>query len=189
MRGPGSTWWSMARLRPNAGPPMSRTVVKPRNNVAVASAPASRLRWPTSPVRSAAGVGRTSIVCQCMSISPGMSVRPPPATVRVLAMESVGIGSREILSIVFPRTRTFMVPLNASLLPLKTRTSWNSVATFSGDVAPCARIAVQNAVPKKGIVATNVLRERDFMEMTLGNCKNLEGRSGPSNCRIVRGRS
>ena len=43
MRGPATTPSSMARLSPNAGPPMSRTVVKPRISVAVASAPAIRL--------------------------------------------------------------------------------------------------------------------------------------------------
>ena len=75
-----------------------------------------------SPASSAAGVGRTSIVCQCMSISPGISVRPPPAMILVLALRSAGIGSFEIFSIVFPRTRTFMLALNVSLLPSKMRT-------------------------------------------------------------------
>ena len=52
-----------------------------------------------SPVSSAAGVGRTSIVCQCMSISPGISVRPPPSMSTVVALRSVGIGPVEIRSI------------------------------------------------------------------------------------------
>jgi len=75
-----------------------------------------------SPASSVATVGRTSIVCQCMSISPGINVRPPPAIILVSARPSVGIGSLEILSIAFPRTRTFMASLNVSLLPLKIRT-------------------------------------------------------------------
>jgi hypothetical protein len=57
-----------------------------------------------------------------MSISPGINVRPPPSMILVLALRSVGIGSLEILLIVFPRTRTFMASLNVSLLPLKIRT-------------------------------------------------------------------
>ena len=57
-----------------------------------------------------------------MSISPGINVRPPPAIILVLALRSTGIGSFEILSIVFPRTRTFMLPLNVLLLPSKMRT-------------------------------------------------------------------
>ena len=43
MRGPATTPSSIACLSPNAGPPMSRTVVKPRISVSVASAPATRL--------------------------------------------------------------------------------------------------------------------------------------------------
>ena len=66
-------------------------------------------------------MGRTSIACQCMSISPGISVRPSPGMVLVSA-RSAAIGSREIFSILFPRTRTFMLALNASFLPSKTRT-------------------------------------------------------------------
>ena len=43
MRGPLTMPSSMARLRPNTGPPTSRTVVKPRIRVSVASAPASEI--------------------------------------------------------------------------------------------------------------------------------------------------
>ena len=69
-----------------------------------------------------AGVGRTSIVCQCMSISPGISVRPPPSI-------SDGVGaaigrdrSVEMRSILFPRTSTLLGPDRVSLLPSKMRT-------------------------------------------------------------------
>ena len=67
-----------------------------------------------SPVRSAAGVGRTSIVCQCMSIRPGISVRPPPAMTLGVG-EEIGrrSASSEIFSIVFPRTSTFMARLTS----------------------------------------------------------------------------
>src|SRR5215510_6219342 len=117
-----------------------------------------------SPVRSAAGVGRTSIVCQCMSIKPGISVRPPPATTLVLARRSIKIGASEIFSIVLPRTRTFMVTLNASLLPSKIRTFSNSVPVCSADAAPCADTADDSPNPTSGIAATNALRDMDFID-------------------------
>jgi hypothetical protein len=43
MRGPGTIPSSIACFRPNIGPPTSRTVVKPRISVSVASAPAAIL--------------------------------------------------------------------------------------------------------------------------------------------------
>ena len=57
MRGPSMMPWSIARFRPNAGPPTSRTVVKPRISVSVASSPAARLAKPMSLIASA-GRGR-----------------------------------------------------------------------------------------------------------------------------------
>ena len=36
------------------------------------------------------------IVCQCMSINPGIRVRPPPLIMRVLLVRSTGIGAVEI---------------------------------------------------------------------------------------------
>jgi hypothetical protein len=101
---------------------MSRTVVKPRISVAVASAPATMLRWPMSPVTSAAGVVRTSIVCQCTSISPGIRVRPLPSMSMVLSLSSVGIESGEMRAILLPRTRTFCGSEREPLLPSKIRT-------------------------------------------------------------------
>src|SRR5215475_14561524 len=117
-----------------------------------------------SPVSSAAGVGRTSIVCQCMSIKPGISVRPPPATTLVLASCSIEIGACEIFSIVLPRTRTFMVTLNASLLPSKMRTFSNSVPVCSADAAPCADTAEDSPNPTNGMAATKALRDMDFID-------------------------
>src|SRR5262245_37249855 len=116
-----------------------------------------------SPVRTAAGVGRTSIVCQCMSIKPGISVRPPPATTFVLARRSIRIGVSEIFSIVLPRTRTFMVTLNVSLVPSKIRTFSNSVPVCSADAAPCADTAEDSPNPTSGITATKALRDMDFI--------------------------
>ena len=80
MRGPGDDALVDGALEAEAGPPRSRTVVKPRISVAVGFD--RRQEVEVADVASSiacAGVGRTSIVCQCMSISPGISVRPPPS--------------------------------------------------------------------------------------------------------------
>ena len=103
MRGPTTTPASIACFSPKTGPPMSRTVVKPRISVSVASSPAMRLLKPTSPLIDCAGVGRTSIACQWASISPGISVRPPPA---IRVAPSAAIGAVEIVAIRLPRTST-----------------------------------------------------------------------------------
>src|SRR5262245_17740440 len=58
--------------------------------------------------------------------------------VLVLA-RSAAIGSREIFSILFPRTRTFMLALNASLLPSKIRTF--SKRILVAGAADCANAA------------------------------------------------
>jgi hypothetical protein len=72
----------MACFRPNAGPPRSRKVVKPRISVRSASAAAASRMYPTS-AASRAEIGRpANIVCQCASIMPGMSVRPPQSMTR-----------------------------------------------------------------------------------------------------------
>ena len=49
IRGPTMTPKSMELFSPNTGPPTSRTVVKPRISVSVASTPAEILLYPTSP--------------------------------------------------------------------------------------------------------------------------------------------
>ena len=93
----------MACFSPNTGPPMSRTVVKPRISVSVASAPATRVVKPTSPVITSTGVGRTRNACQWASISPGISVRPPPA---MRVAPSAAMGSGEMAAIALPWTST-----------------------------------------------------------------------------------
>src|SRR5215469_3496983 len=73
---------------------------------------------------AAAGVGRTSIACQCASISPGISVRPLPLTITVLTLRSTGMGEGDMRSILLPRTST-LVGLESEIpLPSKTRTFW-----------------------------------------------------------------
>ncbi len=56
-----------------------------------------------------AGVGRTSIACQCASMRPGMSVRPPPSMIFAEALPSIEIGSLEMMSIVLPRIENVRV--------------------------------------------------------------------------------
>src|SRR5262249_35063266 len=77
---------TLVAFSPNTGPPTSRTVVKPRISVSVASTPATILLYPTSPTIAWAGFARISIACQCMSIRPGISVRPPPSIIAVVAL-------------------------------------------------------------------------------------------------------
>ena len=77
MRGPVTAPLSMASFSPKAGPPRSRTVVKPRINVAPASRPDIRWMKPMSCVSAAIWRTPTSVACQWQSIRPGMTARPP----------------------------------------------------------------------------------------------------------------
>src|SRR5215470_16403287 len=98
-----------------------------------------------SAAMAAAGVGRTSIACQCTSMRPGMSVRPPPSIMTASGRWSAGIGAEEIRSILFPRTSTCEGPESRPTLPSKMRTFWNTVAAdgcvcaLSEAVSPHAR--------------------------------------------------
>ena len=66
-----------------------------------------------------AGVGRTSIACQCASISPGISVRPPPS---IRVAPSAAIGSVEIVAMTLPWTSTFDGAESVGPVPSKMRT-------------------------------------------------------------------
>src|SRR5215510_12972879 len=85
--------------------------------------------------RRTAGVGRTSIACQCISLRPGIRVRPPPSMMRVSALRSTAIGSREMRSMILPRINTLDGADSAGDLPSKMRTLLNSV---TGPEASCA---------------------------------------------------
>ena len=137
MRGPATTPASIACFSPKTGPPMSRTVVKPRIRVSVASAPAMRLLKPMSPWIDSAGVGRTSIACQWASMSPGISVPPAPSI--TVAPGSAAIVSGLIRSISRSRTSTLTGAVSSGPLPSKTRTSSNSVTSASAGAAATAR--------------------------------------------------
>ena len=78
-----------------------------------------------SPMSSAAGVGRTSIVCQWLSISPGISVRPPPSITVALPGTAMSL---PIFAILLPTTRTDVLAVRLVDLPLNTLTFLNSVA-------------------------------------------------------------
>jgi hypothetical protein len=146
MRGPETTPSSIARLRPNVGPPTSRTVVKPRISVSDASAPATRLLKPTSPSIAWAGVGRISIACQCASISPGISVRPPPLT---SVAPSLLIGLAETSLIRLPSTRTFAFMIRCGFTPSKTWTFVNRVFGFdSGCCASAGTLIAMAAIAR-----------------------------------------
>ena len=65
--------------------------------------------------------------CQCASMRPGISTRPPPATTRVPALVSSEMGSTEMRAMVLPLTSTFEGADSAALRPSKMRTFSKSV--------------------------------------------------------------
>jgi len=139
IRGPAMIPESMALFSPNTGPPRSRTVVKPRISVSVASTPAAILLYPASPTIISAGVPLISIACQCASIRPGISVRPFPA---ITVMPGSGaIGSVEMRSMILPWISTLDGADSEAPLPSKMRTFWNNVALAFAGGLPCARAA------------------------------------------------
>src|SRR5215471_20985746 len=71
-----------------------------------------------------------------MSISPGISVRPPPSMSTVSVGRSTGRGVVEIFSTLFPRTRTCDGTERVPLFPSKIRTFWNKVT--DSDAGFCA---------------------------------------------------
>ncbi len=106
-------------------------MVKPRISVASACCAASSVRYDGSDVIST-GCGVAAMkACQCASISPGISTRPPPS-ITATCPASTSIGSTEIRSIRLPITSTSEAGLSVGLVPSKTRTSRNSVASDVG---------------------------------------------------------
>src|SRR5260370_23373571 len=90
-------------------------------------------------------------VCQCASIRPGISTRPPPLTTVTFLIALASMGEGETRSIMLPLTSTLEERDSVPLLPSKTRTLRNSVA-FSVTCGCCVwpgmqipRIAVMNA--------------------------------------------
>ena len=92
MRGPLMAPSSIARLSPNTGPPMSRTVVKPRIKVASACRAAIIWRYEGLAVVSSGMAVAAMNECQCASMSPGINTRPPAAITRTSALASTAIG-------------------------------------------------------------------------------------------------
>nr|AIF26356.1 hypothetical protein [uncultured bacterium fosmid pJB190D12_contig II] len=136
IRGPGTRPVSMPRFSPNTGPPRSRTLVKPRISMSAAPFVAATLTKPTSAVRAVAWGIVPNIMWTCASMSPGISVRPPPAMRVTVAPPGAPIGAVEIDLIVLPTTSTFDGAVRRSDFPSKTRTFSNSTA-FGGTWA-CA---------------------------------------------------
>ena len=110
-RGPGRSPPSTAALMPQSAPPVSRTVVKPRSIM-------PRISGAARAVMSVSGMCSrfrmfTSLryTCTWQSISPGMSVRPPPSiTVAPAAL----IGRSETSRISSPSTSTSRPPSRRS---------------------------------------------------------------------------
>jgi hypothetical protein len=108
-------------------------VVNPRCSVRVACSPARRLRYPISAVIIAAIGIDASIACQCASIRPGISTRPPPSISTRCSLRPASMDRVEIDSTVEPRTRTFEPFDNTGDRPSKTRTLRNNVVLCSLD--------------------------------------------------------
>ena len=100
-RGPGSSHLSVASLRPQSAPPVSRTLVKPRSSM-------PRMRTAARAVISVSGTfsrrgieTSDSTTCTWLSIRPGISVRPPQS---MTAAFGALIGLAETSLIVSPST-------------------------------------------------------------------------------------
>src|SRR6266403_307828 len=162
MRGPTINPVSMAVFSPNTGPPTSRTVVKPRISVSVASTLAAILLYPTSPTIAWAGFGRISIACQCASIRPGISVSPPPAITVVPG--SASIGAVEMRSKTLPLMRTLDGVESEPLLPSKIRTFWNSVVPPLAGGLSCGWTADASPRAMSESAATTNRLDTEFMQ-------------------------
>ena len=148
MRGPGTSPSSMPRFRPNTGPPMSRTLVKPRISVSSALRTAATLMKPISLVNATSCGTVATIMCTWASISPGISVRPSPA-IRVTSLPAViSIGVVEMVVMVLPVTSTLDGADNRSDLPSKIRTFSNRMAWASSG---CAESSSAPAVTERNL--------------------------------------
>lgn len=105
MRGPGITPVSIACLKEKTGPPRSRTVVKPRCRVRLASAVELVNMVAGSPDRRAVTGTAQNSVCQCASMRPGISMRPPQSMI----VASTGGGALPVSTgaMRLPSTRTW----------------------------------------------------------------------------------
>lgn len=118
MRGPGVTPSSMARFKPQAGPARSRTLVKPRISVSLAAPAATMLMNPGCADNPSFSGIAAIMECQCASIRPGISVRPPPSI--TVAVEDAA--ASPIAAMLLPLTSTLDGAVNRAVLPSKTRT-------------------------------------------------------------------
>src|SRR5262245_22847771 len=134
-----------------------------------------------------------------------MSVRPPPSISTVLAERSVGRGSAEIRSILFPRTRTFFGPLSWPLLPSKIRTLLMETTevcwALTIEAAPAiARPRITPRMPCRVRVACLPFRPKTAVFMGLSPIENVlsryrvpprrrerNPRPGPRQVRVVDG--
>ena len=131
----------MAAWRPKVGPPVSRTVVKPRIRVLCASATAFVYISPVSAVDRSCIVFGAKTMCQWASVRPGISTRPPPS-ILVLPCGGV-IVPEETCLILRSETRT-LPDLGWAPVPSKIRTLLMSIGPAGVAArlgACCARAA------------------------------------------------
>lgn len=161
----------MARLRPKEGPARSRMLVKPRSRVLRASSAAARLMKPTSAVMRSIIESGAIIACQCASMRPGISVRPPPSSTSTPSR--TGIAASSIAAILLPWTRTrlpvarpFDLPSN-SLTLVKAR----GVRGASGMAADAA-LGQSAAAPAQAAVPASSARRENFLSTSAFSLAN-----------------
>ena len=152
MRGPGLRPASIACFRPNDGPARSRMLVKPRSSVLRASSAAARLMKPISAVINCS-IGSDAIIeCQCASISPGMSVRPPPSMTSAPSGTGSPAGSTAL--ILLPSTTTRRPSINWPDLPSKILTLVKTTgAAGASGIAAIAPLGQSAAAPRAAAAA------------------------------------
>ena len=185
MRGPATRPSSMARLSPNAGPPTSRTVVKPRikrvrrlgarHEIAVADVAGDRLCWRGPyqhrvPVRvDQAGHQRAPAAVDHGRARLGGDRRRRDAFDDVALDQHVG------------RRRQRELPL-----PSKMRTFWNNVALTTAGGLPCAWAAGASPSAISGSAATKKRSDMEVIQISCGRNFNKFDRGFLRQYRVPR---
>lgn len=153
---------SIACFKPSIGPPRSRTLVKPRSNDSSAPTAAAMARKWTSEVSAATWLTVAKARCVCMSMSPGIRVRPRPSMVTSAipgAAPWVASSRRSpevigVIDVITPAsTRTSRAADSRGCTPSKTRTSRNTrlgAVSIDGPLVMIACSAVLKLSPRYG---------------------------------------
>ena len=103
-----------------------------------------------------------------MSLRPGISTRPPPATTWVSARRSVGIGLVEIFSMMLPRTRTLDGAESEGRVPSNMRTFSNTMTAVRS--CACAHVAPIDAAATTPCASLRKLRRVGVLMVSCSYC-------------------